>query len=389
VPDTSSITTNNREKEWAVLVECASPQRSAPHLSEQLQGSFDWRELLARAEQQGVLGLLAKQLKDLNPPPRAEIREAVREWQRRQTVLTLSLTAEMFCLLERFAALGIDVLVTKGPVLSVRCYGDPGMRQYGDVDLIVRDKDIQRSTEVMIALGYTPKVPVVAIQASKIPGEYVFRKPNAQILIEFHTERTFRYHPRPLQIENLFQRRASVTIDNREVPALSLEDELVLICVHGAKHFWERLMWIADVAALISSRHAPDWDRVVAVAREVGAERILRLGLRLASDLLGAKLPAQLETSVQTDRAVAKLAAQITSRLASREAHAIGILQRAAFRIRMCSGFLAGAAYLLRLSLSPTEEDWTAGKEGNHPAFVEALSRPLRLARKHSRRSSD
>jgi len=294
-----------------------------------------------------------------------------------------------FATLDEAFALGIDVLVTKGPVLSVRCYGDPGMRQYGDVDLIVRDKDIQRSTEVMIALGYTPKVPVVAIQASKIPGEYVFRKPNAQILIEFHTERTFRYHPRPLQIENLFQRRASVTIDSREVPALSLEDELVLICVHGAKHFWERLMWIADVAALISSRHAPDWDRVVAVAREVGAERILRLGLRLASDLLGAKLPAQLETSVQTDRAVAKLAAQITSRLASREPHAIGILQRAAFRIRMCSGFLAGAAYLLRLSLSPTEEDWTAGKEGNHPAFVEALSRPLRLARKHSRRSSD
>jgi hypothetical protein len=280
-------------------------------------------------------------------------------------------------------------LVTKGPALSVRCYGDPGLRQYGDLDLVVREADIRRATQAMLELGYEPRIPLAAIDAKKMPGEYAFRKSGTHLLVEFHTERTFRYHPRPLQIENLFQRRASVTIDNREVPALSLEDELVLICVHGAKHFWERLMWIADVAALISSRHAPDWDRVVAVAREVGAERILRLGLRLASDLLGAKLPAQLETSVQTDRAVAKLAAQITSRLASREAHAIGILQRAAFRIRMCSGFLAGAAYLLRLSLSPTEEDWTAGKEGNHPAFVEALSRPLRLARKHSRRSSD
>src|SRR5712664_1280188 len=295
----------------------------------------------------------------------------------------------MFRLLEHFASLGIEVLVTKGPVLSVRCYGDPGMRQYGDIDLIVRDKDIQRSTEAMIALGYTPKVPVTAIQAKKSPGEYVFRKPNAHVLIEFHTERTFRYHPRPLQIENLFQRRVFVTVDGRDVPALSLEDELILICVHGAKHFWERLMWIADVAALISPGHAPDWDRVVAVAREVGAERILRLGLRLASDVLGADLPVHLEPFKRSDGAVSRLAAQITSRLASPEPRDIGILQRAAFRVRMRGGLLPGAAYLFRLLLSPTEEDWTAGKEGNRPALLDAISRPFRLARKHSRRSDN
>jgi hypothetical protein len=388
VADTSSITTSNREKEWAALVECASPQTSPSHLSERLQDSFDWHELLARAEQQGVLGLLAEQLKNLNPSPRAEVREAVRECQRRQTVLTLSLTAEMFRVLEHFAALGIEVLVTKGPVLSVRCYGDPGMRQYGDVDLIVRDKDIQRSTEAMIALGYTPEVPVTAIQAKRSPGEYVFRKANAQVLIEFHTERTFRYHPRPLPIENLFQRRACVTIDGRDVPALSLEDELILICIHGAKHFWERLMWIADVAALISPRHAMNWDRVVTAAREVGAERILRLGLRLASDVLGANLPVHLEPGIRSDRAVSKLAVQITSRLSSSEPGDIGILQRAAFRVRMRGGF-PGAAYLFRLLLSPTEEDWTPGKEGNRPAFMDAISRPFRLARKHSRRSNN
>jgi len=55
----------------------------------------------------------------------------------------------------------------------------------------------------------------------------------------------------------------------------------------------------------------------------------------------------------------------------------------------MRGGLLPGAAYLLRLSLSPTEEDWSPGKEGNRSALVEAISRPLRLARKHSRRSSN
>ena len=146
-------------------------------------------------------------------------------------------------------------------------------------------------------------------------------------------------------------------------------------------------MWIADVAALIS-RQPLDWDRALAVANEVGAQRILHLGLRLAADLLGTKLPVQLEATVHSDRTVAKLAAQIESRLAQPELHEIGILDRAAFRVRMGDRLLTGLAYLLRLSLSPTEEDWTPGTEGNLPGLVDVISRPLRLARKHSRPSS-
>jgi hypothetical protein len=369
-----------------VLVECARTRPHAARLSELLQPPIDWPALLSLAEHHGVLTLLAVRLRDLRTAAPPEIRETLREWQRRQTVSTLSLTAEMFRLLEHFAGSGIVTLVTKGPTLSVRCYGEPGMRQYGDLDLIVRDADMRRITEAMIALGYAAKVPLSAIQASKFPGEYAFHKPATELLVEFHTERTFRYHPRRLPIETLFARCASVMIDARAVPALSIEDELVLICIHGAKHFWERLMWIADVAALIS-KNAVDWDRAVAAAREVGAERILRLGLRLAMDVAGAPVPDQVALQIRVDSVVARLAAQIAKRLATDESSAMGILERAAFRVKMRGGFWDGVAYLLRLSLSPTEEDWVAGAETERSWLRDALSRPLRLARKHGRNS--
>lgn len=384
LPDTSSIGAAQREKEWAALVECASPHPRAARLGELLQIAIDWPALLALAEQHGVLVLLIEQLKDLQQATPPEIRETLRQWQRRQAVSTLSLTSEMFRLLDHFAGLRIEALVTKGPALSTRCYGDPGMRQYGDLDLIVRDKDMRRVTETMIALGYAPKVPLSAIEASKFPGEYAFHKPAADLLVEFHTERTFRYHPRQLPIENLFARRSSVTIDARAVPTLSIEDELVLICIHGAKHFWERLMWIADVAALIS-RNPVDWDRAMAAAREVGAERILRLGLRLAMDVAGATLPEQLAAQVRADSSAARLAAQITNRLPAADSRKMGIVERAAFRVKMRGGFWNGLAYLLRLSLSPTEEDWAAAAEIQRSRLRDALGRPLRLARKHGR----
>jgi hypothetical protein len=370
-----------------MLIACARADSSAELVTTAICKPLDWAKLLAQADEHSVLPLLASHLQDLplSIVP-LDAHTHLHTWLRAQALFTLTLSAELFQILERFAGLGIGVLVTKGPALAMRCYGDAGMRQYGDLDLIVREVDIRRSTQAMLELGYEPRVPLMSIDVKKTAGEYAFRKSRTQTLVEFHTEQTFRYHPRPLQIENLFQRRNFVTIDGRDVATLSLEDELVLICVHGAKHFWERLMWIADVAALIS-RQAPDWDRAQALAREVGAERILRLGLRLASDMLNAEVPVQVQSDVSSDRTVAKLAEQITTRLSSHDPQAIGILQRALFRIRMRGSLLQGASYLLRLSLSPTEEDWAPGKEGHRPAFLEVISRPLRLGKKHSRRS--
>jgi len=389
LPQISSAGNTHRSPEWLALLECAAPRTIIGRLARLSENSLNWPDLLRRAENHRVVPLLAERVKNLDPsrmPP--EVRATLRESRRAQAILALQLTAELFRLLEFFAEAGIETLATKGPALSVRCYGDPGMRQYSDLDLVVREKDIRRATQAMLDLGYQPRFPLSAIDAKKIPGEYAFQKAGTHLLVEFHTERTFRYHPRALRIEKLFARHASVNIDGRDVPTLSLEDELVLICVHGAKHFWERLMWMADVAALISSGRPPDWNRTMAAASEVGAERILRLGLRLASDVLGAELPAQVEANVRCDHAVSKLAAQIESRLAFQEPRGIGILQRAAFRVKMRGGLLAGAAYLLRLSLSPTEEDWTPGEKGNRPALLDAISRPLRLAKKHRRRSN-
>jgi hypothetical protein len=369
--------------EWALLLECAKSQPDPQRLAELLGASLKWTSLIALAENHNVLGLIAARLANCSEDPISpENRESLCAWRRAYTLFTMNLTVEMFRLFEAFAASQVEALVIKGPVLSARCYGDPGLRQYGDLDLIVRDKDIQRSTELMIGLGYEPSVPLTAIQAKKIPGEYVFRQSNTKLLVEFHTERTFRYHPRPLPLKKLFKRQACVNIDSHRVPALSPEDELILICIHGAKHFWEQLSYIADVAAFVS-RQELDWERVESAAEEVGGERMLYVGLRLAADLLGAPLPGKIGAPVRSDRVVGHLVRQIMQWLPAAGSAPPGIFERALFRIRMRGGSFAGVMYLLRLSFSPTEEDWVAGAENKRHWFLDALGRPFRLARKY------
>lgn len=315
-------------------------------------------------------------------PP--EVRQKLKEWHRSQTIFTLSLNAELFRILDRFAAEGIETLLVKGPALATRCYGDPAMRQYGDLDLILRHNDIHRSTQAMIALGYQPKVPLEAIEAGKLPGEYVFLQPDTKILVEFHTEHTFRYHPQRVPIDKLFQRKTCVEFDGRGVPVLSVEDEVVLICIHGAKHLWQRLMWVADVAALVTNQEL-NWERAIAAGSEVGAGRMLRLGLALATKALQFQMSDAVERCLAADPVVTDLAAQIARRLPAGETEPRSLAARAKFRMNMREGFFSGAAYLLRLTLSPTEEDWSPAAGHKTSWLRDAAGRPFRLARKYGR----
>jgi hypothetical protein len=381
----SSISAGAGKKEWSVLLECASPIREARRLGD-LVRSCDGPRLLALAEEHGMAGHLAAALRDLGGDWLAtETKFALSERQRAQLLFSLRMTAELFRILERFASVGIGALAVKGPVLSVRAYGDSAMRAYGDLDLLVRHRDIRRATESLMASGYGARVPITAIDAGKIPGQYLFHNPVSKLLVELHNDRTLRYFPRPLPLEEFFARQVRVSVDGHDIPALSAEDELVLICIHGAKHFWERLLWIADVAALITHQASLDWERATETAKEVGAERILHTGLRLAADLLNARLPEPIFAKVNSDRAAAGLVRRIARRLPGAGAAPPGLFERALFRMRMRGSWLAAPAYLWRLSFSPTEEDWEEGGEISQHGFLDALRRPFRLARKYGR----
>ena len=373
------------KNEWSALLECASPVRD-PQLLAELLKFADWARLLVLAEEHGVEGHLASFLREFEGAlvPLA-ITQTLVDRKRAQNFYTLRLNAELFRLLDQFRSQGIGAVVTKGPVLAVQAYSDPAMRSYGDLDLLVGQRDIRRATEVMITAGYAPAVPLSAIDAGKIPGQYLFTRPDSKLIVELHNDLTLRYFPRRLPLEEFFARQILVRVDAHDVPALSVEDELVLICIHGAKHFWERLMWIADVAALVSRQTGIDWKRVADSARTVGAERMLHAGLRLAADLLKLQLPRKVQAAVQADAVAAQLAQKCCKWLPAAGFAPPGLMERAAFRLRMRGGLFSAPAYLLRLSFSPTEEDWKEAKQGSHHQFLDAVRRPFRLARKHGR----
>jgi hypothetical protein len=369
--------------EWAVLLQCASPHTDSSPLSA-LFREVSWPTLFTLAEVHGVVSLLASGVarlgENLTPPGFAH---KIRQVHRAQVLSALQMTAELFRLVDQFRDAGLDALLVKGPTLALRAYGDTGARKYGDLDFLVRQKDILRATKLMISAGYRPEIPVEAVSANKIPGQYVFVRIAAPLLVELHTERTMRYFPRGLPIEEFFARREYVSVDGHQIPALAVEDELILICIHGAKHLWERLSLVADVAAFVDRQTSLNWEHSFATARAVGAERMLDTGLLLASNLLGAVLPQKIRERLQADRSASRLAAKIATWLPSGGQAPPGLFARALYRMHMRGSMVSGLGYLLRLTFSPTQEDWSAGVENKHDGRFAALRRPVRLAKKY------
>jgi hypothetical protein len=311
-----------------------------------------------------VQGVLAKRLEELafdGVPVNA--REQLQIRMRAQHLFSLSMTAELFRILRQFSDDQVGAILVKGPLTSVLAYGDPAIRSYVDLDLLVRHRDIARAVQHMLASGFHSDIPELAIRAGKIPGEYLFRRPGTQRIVELHTERTFRYYPKPMPIENLFARSRLVLVDGREMPALSLEDELVLNCVHGAKHFWERLMWVSDVAAIVFRHPEINWDVAERFAAQVGADRMLAVGVLLGSQLLNVPLPSATATTIRRDPVAPSLCRRIQTWLLFAGAAPPALPKRAMFRLQMAGGGVTGLAYLTRLSLSPTQEDWDKGTE--------------------------
>jgi hypothetical protein len=368
--------------EWAALVACVRPIPS-PAESTRLLRDVAWEKVMALADDHGVMPLLAAalhRLRDERVPD--EIRAEIIERQRAQLFFTLRMSAELFRLIDRFAAQNIGLLVVKGPALAMQAYGDAAMRSYGDLDLVVRHADIASATRVMIDAGYEAHIPSSAIAAGKIPGQYMFRQREAKLLVELHNDRTMRYYPRALPIEELFARQVAVAMDGRDVPAPCVEDHLVLICIHGAKHFWERLQWIADVAALVARQPGLDWRRATESASQVGAETMLHAGLRLAVDVLQTTLPAGIAARVESNASAKSMTEQALRWLPAAGYAPPSLAQRALFRMRMRGGLASGTGYLMRMLISPTEEDWSAG--GREPRrWLDVVRRPYRLAKKY------
>ncbi len=376
--------------EKQLLVCCARTQITpeiAAGIRKILAGQLDWDYLLWEAEENSVTPLLERHLAAVAPgaaPPAAQ--QQLKKTCRANTVRCLYLTAELFNILRLFQSQNIPAIPYKGPVLAAQAYGDIALREFEDLDIILRQRDVPKAHEIIVSLGYKPKFDWIlspGATASLVPGEYNYRDEPRRAMVELHTEITLRHFPIMPDLDVFIRNLAPVRVSDRDIPTFTAEDLLPMLCIHGSKDFWERLSWIADVSELIRSHPALDWDRVLRFAEPLHATRMLNLGLALATRVLDAALPPEVNARVQSDRVAGQVAAEVHQRLLSRPFRTLDAAGRFHFRRRMLAKNLEGWRYAARLAVVPSEDDWQMMRLPHALSPLYIALRPLRLLRKY------
>jgi len=348
---------------------------------------LDWAYLISEAAENSITPLLEKQLCAIVPEAvPLEYLAQLKYASRANTVGCLYLVAELNRILELFQAHGIQSIPYKGPVLAQQAYGDITLREFEDLDIILRQSDLSRAHEIMIGLGYQPKFPWIlspGAAASLVPGEYIYRAVERSIMVELHTEMTLRHFPVIPCLDDFSKRLLPVDLSGREIQTFCPEDALPILCIHGSKHFWERISWVADISELIQAHRQLDWDAVLRCAESLKAQRMLYLGLILAARLLDSPLPREIHQVATGDPAVAPVAEEVERRLRSREFLPLDTAGRFHFRRRLVPGAVPGWRYAIRLTVVPAEEDWMMVRLPPRLAPLYIALRPLRLLRKY------
>lgn len=153
---------------------------------------------------------------------------------------------------------------------------------------------------------------------------------------------------------------------------------LLTLCVHGGKHGWEMLKWIVDIAELIRAYPGMDWHGGMELARVLGSERLLHLGLFLAHDLLEAALPEEVSCEIRANPVIQMLAAQVCRGLFHETYDYPGIFARNLFVLQARERWQDRVRYCFRFAMTPTPSDW---KLLSLPATLFFLYYPIRLIR--------
>jgi hypothetical protein len=363
----SIIDTVNRPEEELLL--CCARTDIGSDTAERMQclcrGQIDWDYLIGAASAHGVKPLLCSAL--TNSCPEAVPNHILGQLQRylqANSLKNLFLSRELIRLLGALEKIGVTAIPWKGPVLAATAYGNVALRQFGDLDILVREQDAIRAKDMFLSSGYHLQYQgsaenLVAFHNLRQVVELV--RDDGRVVVELQwaiTSQTFYF---PLDPASLWEQVETVSLNGTPVCNLSPEDLLIVLCVHGAKHHWANLRWICDIAELLRAYSKRiDWARVMNRARALGGARMLALGLHLAHDLVGAKMPMDVLQQIQGEPKLAFLAAEVRARLFSggwlmavdRPNFYVQLRERPQDRMRC-------RLYLAYLMLAPSAQAWT------------------------------
>jgi hypothetical protein len=371
--------------EWSILLAACSAQPREQKLARLrslllLQQQIHWKSLFSLADRQGTQPLLYQAL--LGVQDRVPSEEMLWLKQSYLTNLrkTLLLSGELIRILDHLSALGVEVMPYKGLALAEALYSDTTLRQSGDIDLLIHAQDLPRARKAIGGFGYAPHVPLTEEQeAAYLQSGYecAFDSAAGRNLLEVQWAIQPRFYAIDFDMDGLFQRAMTVTIAEHPIRTPSYSDLLLILSAHAAKHVWNRLVWLCDIAQLINLPTL-DWNWIASQARELGIVRILWVTMLTAKRLLDVSIPPAAQANLPQDSAAPAFVDEVVGHVTSEANYNFESFAYFRLMMRLRERTADQLRFLQRLALTPGPSEWQAV---HLPRSLFPLYRLVRLSR--------
>jgi hypothetical protein len=307
MPESDRLRAASPAFQLMIATSWVAPDSCRDHQDDAVRRAFEagpnWTEYLRLIDRHRTPALSWAALKRA---PRVHIPEQVkRELQKRSDVCRLQAMLHLQLLTGVLKALnhsGIPVMPLKGPLLSLALYGDAGLRQSRDLDILVPQKEIAQTQECLEKIGWrlgpeylslSPRQWEATIR-HELHIDYVHPQQGCQLELHWRNEW---YSPQ--ETEQHWVRSGTSGLLGSSYRAMRHADLAIYLCNHGGGHRWFRAKWLGDLARMHCNGQV-DWPEVLAYARTVGQERSVLLCLHLLSEWYDLAFPNIEETLYKT-----------------------------------------------------------------------------------------
>lgn len=309
----------SNSKEIRLLLLCARKELTSRNQSELLkliQKDINWEYLIEYASAHRLIPLLYWSLKTYQFTLPKNVFNKLSETFRTIRNNNLLLLAELLNLTKLFENKDITVIPYKGSVLSILAYNNITLREFGDIDLFIRSKDASIIKNIMLSNGYELLRPI-NIEDNyymKFEQEYQFINKTTFIIIEikWKIEGNFFYLPNNFEI--IPNKLRQIKLNNIPISTFSSVDHILILCIHAAKHDWNRLSWLCDISEYIKSQEI-DWCEILEKSSQMNINKILFINLILSKDLFDLKLPENILRIITSNKSSIDISIKIKEKI--------------------------------------------------------------------------
>jgi len=254
----------------------------------------DWEELVQQSDRHRITPYLYHHLRTVHPdlPTPPDIVGKLRQGHLDNAARNLRLYGHLGKILQLLRDNGVPAIALKGAYLAEQVYAHRALRYLGDLDLLVRKDDLEKVDALLLGMGCRPTIPNRIVGPDN--NEFVYEMPRRDLCVEIHWRILPPQFPFPIDTEGQWNRARPAVLAGVETLVFCPEDLLLHLCLHaGCTHGFEPgLRLFCDIREILRHHEADmDWGLVRRLIQEWGIGKSVYLTLKLAQELVGARVP--------------------------------------------------------------------------------------------------